>query len=164
MQNRLIVIMGVSGCGKSTIGRLLAKHMHWPFLEGDDFHPAANTEKMTQGIALSDTDRAGWLRAIVAEVERRSEQDIVLACSALTPFVHDNLRKIANRRVVFCWLNATYSALSARMKSRKHFMPPSLLGSQLDALTLPPSAKAFWAEQPADVLVCEIATWLETDC
>ncbi|MEO0466464.1 MAG: gluconokinase, GntK/IdnK-type [Pseudomonadota bacterium] len=160
MVQRLIVIMGVSGSGKSTIGRALASGAGWPFLEGDDFHPPANTSKMAAGAALTDADRVAWLDAIAAEVVGRNDPRIVLACSALTAFVQQRLSRDMGRAAIYCWLDAPKAVIKRRMLARQHFMPTSLLQSQLDALSPPPEAFQFDAEAPPGEIVDQILACL----
>lgn len=152
--NALIVIMGVSGCGKSTIGSKLSAQLSAPFLEGDDFHPKANIEKMTRGEAMTDEDRAAWLDAIAAKVSASHAPLLVLACSALTPYVQTRLRNAADREITWVWLSAPKSIIEARLKAREsHFMPASLLGSQLDALSPPKDAlKIDVSTEPQNVV------------
>jgi gluconokinase len=134
----IIVLMGVSGCGKSTIGGLLAGRLGWPLAEGDDFHPAANVQKMAAGHPLKDDDRWPWLKRIrdwMTEHEDSGESGIV-TCSALKRRYRDVLR---DERVVFVYLHGTREQLLARLTARQgHFMPASLLDSQLADLE-PPS-------------------------
>jgi carbohydrate kinase (thermoresistant glucokinase family) len=128
-----IVVMGVSGSGKTTVGRLLAQELEMPFVDGDDLHSPANKKKMADGIPLQDTDRMSWLNAI-AEVLRGPPT--VLACSALKRKYRDTLRDAApNLRLVY--LSGSKTLLAQRLAARSHeFMPPSMLDSQL--LTLEP--------------------------
>ncbi|HEY0240897.1 MAG TPA: gluconokinase, partial [Friedmanniella sp.] len=133
----VLVVMGVSGTGKSTVAGLLAGHLGWPLQEGDDLHPAANVDKMEQGIALTDDDRWPWLDAIwewIDEQGRQNEPGIV-TCSALKRSYRDRLRR---PNVVFVCLAGTREAIRRRMAAREHhFMPLSLLDSQLDTLEPP---------------------------
>lgn len=133
-----IVVMGVSGCGKSTTGAHLAERLGWPFLEGDRFHPSANVEKMRAGIALNDEDRAPWLQAL-AEEFRRDEamgRSSVMGCSSLKRSYRDILRSGASR-VRFLHVNGTRELLQERLQQRKgHFFPPKLLDSQLATLEM----------------------------
>ncbi len=154
--DRLIVIMGVSGCGKSTVGKALAARMGWLFIEGDDHHPSQNVAKMAAGRALCDADRAAWLDAIAAAVLGHGEPDVVLACSALTPFVQDRLRRDTGREAVFCWIDAPTALIAKRMEEREHFMPPSLLQSQIEALSPPQCARAYRNDGAIDDLVDRI--------
>lgn len=127
-----IVVMGVSGCGKSTIAARLAEEMGRSFLDADDIHPAANVAKMTAGIPLSDDDRRPWLDAVGERLDDGS--GIVVACSALKVRYRDRLR-LGAPDTVFVHLTGTPLLLSRRITSRSgHYMPPSLLGSQLEAL------------------------------
>ena len=139
MDPGVIVVMGVAGSGKSTIAAELARRLGWRFAEGDAFHPAANVEKMRQGIALDDTDRWPWLDAIAAWVHetRRGGGRCVVACSALKRAYRE---RIAAGRddVRFVYLQGTYDLVSRRMASREgHYMPLALLRSQYDTLEEP---------------------------
>lgn len=129
-----IVVMGVSGSGKSTVGQLLATALAFPFVDGDDLHPAENKKKMAAGIALDDADRAPWLDAIAEVLSRGS---VVVACSALRRRYRDRLRTAApEMRLVY--LRGTRELLSARISGRQHhFMPVKLLDSQLATLEEP---------------------------
>lgn len=128
-----IIIAGVSGSGKSTVGRLLAERLGCEFADADDFHPPENIAKMKAGIPLDDADRAGWLEALGRHLENRG--DIVLACSALKKIYRDRLRELAGPLEVFV-LHVERSDLEARVTGREHFMPASLLDSQLATLEL----------------------------
>ncbi|RDW11997.1 gluconate kinase [Paracoccus thiocyanatus] len=131
-----LVVMGVSGAGKSTTGKALARHLGWPFVEGDSFHPAANLAKMRAGIALDDADRAPWLRALAAEIARHQAQGqcSVLGCSALKRAYRDMLRQGAPR-VRFVHVHGSRALLESRLTHREgHFFPARLLDSQLAAL------------------------------
>lgn len=129
-----IVIAGVSGCGKSTVGRLLAARLDRPFLDGDEFHPMENIAKMRSGRPLNDEDRAAWLSALGAELAAR--EPVVLACSALKRSYRDQLRAAAGT-VDFVLLQVEATELRRRMEQRGgHFMPASLLESQLATLEI----------------------------
>lgn len=131
-----VVVMGVSGTGKSTVGRLLADDLGWAFLEGDDVHPAANVAKMRAGIPLTDADRAPWLAAIRDELSANADEgrSTVVTCSALRRAYRDVLRE-ARGRVRFVHLEVPPDELARRMAQREgHFMPASLLASQLATL------------------------------
>jgi len=128
-----IVVMGVAGCGKSTVGAALAERLGAEFLDGDALHPQANIDKMASGTPLNDTDRALWL----AEIGRRfstSDAPLVIACSALKRAYRDLIRQ-GDPSVVFVHLHGSRELLNERMNNRPgHFMPPSLLNSQLATL------------------------------
>lgn len=125
--------MGVSGTGKSTVGRALAETLGLPFVEGDDLHPPANVAKMAAGIPLTDADRAPWLDRIAAELDR----PVVITCSALKRSYRDRLR-VAAPDLVLVSLHGSPELLASRMAQRDgHFMPPSLLESQLATLEEP---------------------------
>lgn len=127
------VVMGVSGCGKSTVGQDLATELGVRFIEGDQYHPAANVAKMSAGIALTDDDRADWLHALQAEVRsaRDSGTGLVLSCSALKRRYRDLLRE-ADPALRFAHLAGSKEMIAERMRARvNHYMPPSLLDSQL---------------------------------
>ena len=131
-----IVVMGVSGAGKSTTGEALARRMGWPFIEGDAFHPAANVEKMHNGIPLTDADRDPWLHALAAELARFQAQgeSSVMGCSALKRAYRDILRSGAPR-VRFVHVHGSRALLADRLAHRSgHFFAPSLLDSQLNTL------------------------------
>lgn len=135
----LIVCMGVSGVGKSTVALALAERLGGSYLDADDYHPPANKQKMAQGIALQDDDRWGWLDALNRAVVQRDPDKclIVLACSALKQSYRDRLMH-GVRDVTFVYLKAPPEIVYARLGSRSgHFMPASLLASQLAALEEP---------------------------
>lgn len=131
-----VVVMGVAGSGKSTVGALLAEALGRPFAEGDDFHSATNVAKMHRGTPLTDHDRADWLAAIrdwMSE-EARHGRGVVLTCSALRRTYRDTLRE-ARGAVVFLHLSGSIDEIQRRMAERSgHFMPVSLLPSQLATL------------------------------
>jgi gluconokinase len=134
------VVMGVSGCGKSHIGAAFARAIGARFIDGDDLHPAANIAKMRGGTPLDDTDRAPWLD----EVGGRLEPGVVIACSALKRSYRDQIRRAADGPVTFLFLRGTRETLIARMSDRPgHFMPASLLESQLATLQPPDADEAF---------------------
>ncbi|ADX72879.1 gluconate kinase, SKI family [Pseudarthrobacter phenanthrenivorans Sphe3] len=131
-----LVVMGVSGCGKSTVGSLLGERLGVPFFDGDDFHPPANKAKMAAGIPLNDDDRAPWLTEIgMALVSPAGEAgSSVIACSALKRSYRDLLRSFAPD-TVFIHLTGDAATISDRLSSREHeYMPGSLLASQLATL------------------------------
>ncbi|MBY3536817.1 gluconokinase [Rhizobium laguerreae] len=137
MQETPIVVMGVSGCGKSTVARILSDRMGRPFIEGDDLHPPANVAKMSAGIALTDEDRASWL-AQTGEFLGAPHPTSVASCSALRSRYRQRLRDAAARPLIFLYLQVPRSEVVERMSSRPgHFMPISLVDSQFAALEEP---------------------------
>jgi gluconokinase len=128
-----IVIAGVSGSGKTTIGKLVAEKLGCEFADADDFHPPENIAKMSAGIPLDDADRAGWLEALGHYLA--GHESIVLACSALKKIYRDRLRELAGP-IRFFVLNADRTLLESRLANREHFMPGRLLESQLATLEL----------------------------
>jgi gluconokinase len=153
----IIVLMGVTGSGKSTVGELLARQLDWGLFDGDDFHPPANIEKLRRGVALEDKDREPWLRAIrecIAAIIDRCD-NAVIACSALK---HSYRRVLhVSDDVVFVYLNADMALVRKRLKKRSgHFMNPDLLQSQFDALEEPDNALAVDASLPPAEIVRQI--------
>ena len=137
----IYIVMGVSGCGKSTFGQLLAERLGCPFYDGDDFHPAANVSKMTQGQPLNDADREPWLRKLsAAMIDWNKQGNAVLACSALKKYYREVLLK-SNIPTVFIYLRLEQNTLEERLRKREgHFFNPSLLGSQFETLEEPEDA------------------------
>jgi carbohydrate kinase (thermoresistant glucokinase family) len=132
--------MGVAGSGKSTVGAVLAERLDKPFLDADDYHPPANVDKMTRGIALSDDDRWPWLDRLGAALHAQAQQHgaAVAACSALKRRYRQRLREAAGERVLFVYLHGDRELIAARMAARtNHFMPPALLDSQFATLEEP---------------------------
>jgi gluconokinase len=135
-----IIVMGVSGCGKSSVGERLAAHFGLTYVEGDALHPAGNVAKMAAGTPLSDEDRWPWLDRIGAEMasHRQEGRPIVVSCSALKKIYRDHLRQAVGGKLDFVFLEGSFEVLSARMAARKgHFMPVSLLESQMKTLEPP---------------------------
>ncbi|PDT18318.1 gluconokinase [Rhizobium sp. J15] len=135
-----IIVMGVSGCGKSSVGEKLAEALHLPFVEGDALHPAANVEKMSKGIPLTDEDRMPWLDLIGERMKASLEkgEGIIVSCSALKRLYRDRLRIAAGGNLFFVYLEGSQALLTKRMGERKgHFMPVTLLESQLATLEMP---------------------------
>jgi len=157
-QNWLVVVMGVSGVGKTTVGKRLAERLGVEFLEGDDFHPPANVEKMKRGEALTDADREPWLQILARELAARREagKGVVLACSALRRRYRDILRA-GHDDVDFVFLDADQAVIQRRLDARHgHFMPPSLLDCQFATLEKPgPDERAIVVDAclPPDVIV-----------
>ncbi|BFI96491.1 MAG: gluconokinase [Rhodanobacter sp.] len=131
-----IVVMGVSGSGKSHVGAALARACGVGFVEGDELHPAANIAKMRAGIPLDDADRQPWLAAIAAAIAAHRGQGVVVACSALRRAYRDVLRQ-ADPSLRLLYLRVARDELARRMRGRQHFMPLALLDSQLATLEEP---------------------------
>ena len=141
----ILIAMGVSGCGKTTIGELLAARLGCDFADADSFHSQANKDKMHKGIPLTDEDRWPWLKAIRASIEEKQADGTthVYACSALKRVYRDILRD-GDTDVTFVYLKGTPELLQERIKTRKgHFFDPKLLQSQLDTLEPPGSDEAI---------------------
>ena len=139
MNAALVVVMGVSGCDKSTMGRALAQRLALRFIEGDEWHPARNVALMAAGTPLTDDDRRDWLQALAEQLAgaAASGQGLVLSCSALKRSYRDLLRE-GRPHVRFLHVTAASDVISDRMEHRPgHYMPPSLLPSQLDTLEPP---------------------------
>ena len=136
MRAAAIIVMGVSGSGKSTIGALLAERLGWPFADADGFHPPENVAKMAAGTPLTDADRWPWLDAIAAHIgaARQAGQPVVVACSALRRAYRDRLRA-GHGDLLFLHLSGAPEVIAARQAARQgHFMPPSLMASQFATL------------------------------
>jgi len=134
----IVIIFGVSGAGKTTIGKLLAEELGWRFLEADDFHPRANVEKMRRGVPLTDEDRWPWLENLRQLIKRSLEagENAVLACSALKRAYRERLR--VSDEVKFVFLRGDYAVIQKQLRQRRgHFMNPELLRSQFTDLEEP---------------------------
>jgi len=141
--------MGPMGCGKTTIGKMLAERLGWSFYDGDDFHPKKNVEKMRAGIALTDEDRKLWLEELHTNIQHwlRDKQDSILACSALKQAYRDILG-VDQNTVRTVYLKGSYELLRERIEDRHHpYMDKNLLRSQLDTL-----------EEPKDGLTVDISS------
>jgi gluconokinase len=153
----IVIVMGTTGSGKTTIGTLLAKHMGWEFVDADDFHPPSNVEKMEHGIPLTDADREPWLKALHDKIvewtaEKRS---VVLACSALKHGYRDELR--ASSDVNFVYLKGSYQLFSERVLARRgHFAKQDLLASQFATLEEPTDAIIVDAAPSPEQIVSEV--------
>jgi gluconokinase len=139
-----IVIMGVTGSGKSTVGKMLADQLGWEFYDADHFHPEENVEKMSNGIPLTDNDRIPWLKALATLISSSTlqGQSLVLACSALKNNYRQLLRE-ASETVTFVYLKGDQQLIGDRLNARKgHFMNPALLPTQFAALEEPSETEA----------------------
>ena len=161
----IVVVMGVSGVGKTTVGSLLAERLGWPFVEGDEFHPAANVEKMRRGEPLDDADRAPWLRALRERIDELAAagRSAVVTCSALKAAYRDELAR-GRPELRFVWLVAPPDQIRARLRGRHgHFMPADLLASQLATLEPPDDAIRVDAMQPPEEIVAAIRRAIDAD-
>lgn len=141
MKHMVLILMGVSGTGKTTLGKMLSGETGWPFLDGDDFHPAANKLKMASGIPLTDEDRAPWLAALHGKIAEYANagKSMIMACSALRHHYRMTLKgDLPAAAVQFALLEADPAVIAAHLSARQHqFMNPHLLGSQLATLEDP---------------------------
>lgn len=162
-----IVVLGVSGCGKTTVGKLLAPPLGAAFLEGDDYHSSANIAKMRAGRPLDDVDRWPWLEKIGVAIAEHMDQgrSVVAACSALRRAYREALAKAARRELIFVHLTIDQAKLAARIQARQqHFMPVSLLESQLATLEpLAPDEQGTEIAETGSVrqTVAAIERWLK---
>ena len=161
-----IVVMGVSGAGKSTVGKLIAARLDCPFRDADSFHPRANIEKMSRGEPLTDEDRWPWLQAIAAWIaeHRAAGTTCVVTCSALKRVYRDIVTNRQSSDVRLVYLKGGFDLIESRLKARQgHFMPPGLLRSQFDALEEPgpdenPLVVAI--DAPVEAIAAEVAATL----
>jgi gluconokinase len=154
---RIIIVMGVSSSGKSTVGKAIARRLHAPFLDGDGYHPPANVEKMRAGIPLTDEDRWPWLERLAKALHEAADAKgaAVGACSALKRAYREYLTKIAGEPILFVYLSGTKEVIAERMAKRSHeYMPASLLDSQLATLEVP--------EPDENVLTVDVREPVET--
>ena len=152
----VIILMGVSGSGKTTAGRALAQQLQWRFAEGDDFHSAANIAKMHSGIPLTDEDRAPWLQSLrdAIAVWLAASENVVLACSALKASYRETL--LVSSEVKLVYLRGSFELIAARLALRQgHYMNPDLLRSQFEALEEPTDTPTIDAGLPLAQIVQE---------
>ena len=164
----IIVVMGVSGSGKTAVGEALAKRLGWAFEDADSWHPASNIEKMHSGAALTDEDRKPWIQSLSNAIRDwiAEKRDVVLACSALREWYRHALRAGVpeQQSVRFVYLKGTYEEIDRRLRVRSgHFMPESLLKSQFATLEEPDSPEAFVVDirHPVATIVISIVTGLQ---
>lgn len=158
----VIVVMGVSGAGKTTVGQALAAALKIPFYDGDDFHSVANRAKMRQGQPLTDLDRADWLATLRSLIQDQiaTGQEAVVACSALKDTYRQQLRQ-PGEPVDFVYLKGTADLLQQRLSQRQgHFMNPALLDSQLATLEEPQDSLVVEVDQPLSDIVAHIVAAL----
>ena len=159
-----VVVMGVAGCGKSSLAERCARALQLPLVEGDDFHSVANVQKMRSGVPLDDTDRAGWLTALAGGLQQRP-QGALLTCSALRRRYRDRLREgVPDLR--FLYLRLTEDQARARVSARAgHLFPASLVASQFETLECPSEEMGVLtldALRPLDVLERQAVAWLRS--
>lgn len=156
--------MGVSGCGKSTIGKMLAESLHYPFFDGDDYHLEANVKKMAEGHPLTDEDRFGWLATLNQLAKKHSEKGAVITCSALKESYRALLARQLNATVRFVYLTGSFELIMQRLRQRKgHFMPPTLLKSQFETLEPPAGAIQVSIDENPQEIVAQILAGLQRD-
>ncbi|MBC2885531.1 gluconokinase [Ochrobactrum sp. CM-21-5] len=158
-----IIVMGVSGSGKSTVGEKIASQLKLPFLEGDSLHPQANVDKMASGIPLQDEDRWPWLD-MIGERLSAAQSGVVISCSALKKAYRDRLRATAGGPLIFVFLDGSFEVLYEHMRHRTgHFMPVSMLESQIATLESPVGeALVFRADiaDPVEKIVADGLAWI----
>lgn len=151
----ILVLMGVSGSGKTTVGRMLARELGWPFYDGDGFHPPANIARMRAGLPLTDEHRRTWLHVLAVLIRRLEAEGTpaVVACSALRASYRASLRD-ASPAVRFVYLRGPYALIRERLAAREdHFFDPDLLDSQYAALEEPAGVPAISVEQALEVVI-----------
>jgi gluconokinase len=159
----IIVLMGVSGSGKTTVGKILARELGWTFLDADDYHPPANIEKMRRGIPLNDEDRRPWLQTLRQRVDDACGrgENVVLACSALKHAYQEYLRHDVHGRIHYVHLRGSEALIRQRLAARKgHFMNPGLLHSQFETLEPPDDALPVDITSSPQVIAAEIRNQL----
>jgi gluconokinase len=156
--------MGVSGVGKSTVGARVASELALTFIEGDEFHPQRNVQKMAAGIPLTDEDRAPWIDALVVGINTREpRRDAIVACSALSTFVRERLRAGVTEQLHFILLSADPALVEERLSKRpRHFMKAGMLNSQLAALQWPTDAIVIDVSRPLDAVCADVAKVIGT--
>jgi len=157
----IVLLMGVAGSGKTTVGKLLAQNLGYEFFDGDDFHSLANVTKMSQGIPLTDADRAPWLASMASSIRDwvAQNQNVVLAASALKQPYRDQL--LINRDVKLVYLRGTYDLILSRIQARgDHYMKPAMLRSQFETLEEPEVAITVDIDKPPAEITHEIARLL----
>lgn len=163
MNIRFFIVMGVSGCGKSSVGQTLASRLGWSFYDADDFHPPENVAKMANGTPLDDSDRAPWLSALhdLISSSLREDKPGVLACSSLKERYRQQLLD-GNESVQIVYLKGSYDLIWSRMSARKdHYMKPHMLKSQFEALEEPSNALTMDISMSIEDIVQEILKYME---
>ncbi len=163
MTGKIIVVMGVSGTGKTTVGKLLSNRTKLPFFDADDFHPKRNIEKMQAGQPLDDQDRAPWLQLLAQNIaDWRKGGGAILACSALKEKYRQTLSGSDTASISWVFLDGSFDLLLARMSNRKgHFMPKDLLESQLATLERPANAITIDVSASPEDIITQILPQLK---
>ena len=157
----IFYVMGVSGVGKSTIGKLLADTLTLPFFDGDDYHPKSNIAKLKEGHSLNDTDRHGWLQKLNVIAKKHSDSGAIIVCSALKEKYRTLLNNGLEDKVVWVYLEGSFDEIMDRLQKRKgHFMPSKLLKSQFDTLEVPENAITVPIHNTPENIVSEIINQL----
>jgi gluconokinase len=155
------VISGVAGAGKSTITTAAAARLQLPFVDADNFHPPANVAKMSAGIPLTDEDRIDWIDALVRAVNAAAYANLLIACSALTRKVREQLRNGVAQPIRFIHLTAPSQVLQKRLLQRRgHFMKADMLHSQLQALEVPLDARVVDTDRPLEEVVIDVVDFV----
>ena len=153
-----LVLLGVSGCGKTSVGQSISEQLVWPFFDGDDFHSPENVCKMSKGIPLNDVDRTNWLETLnnLISEKLRADENLVVACSALKAKYRQQLR-FGNEGLIFVFLKGDFDLIWSRMQTRNdHYMKPEMLISQFNTLETPSKALVINIERPLSEIVQEI--------
>jgi gluconokinase len=157
VKKQILFVMGVSGSGKSTIGKLLAEKLQIPFFDGDSFHPEANVKKMKEGHPLNDDDRQGWLEKLNEVGKDNISTGAVIVCSSLKKKYRTILGQNLENKHQFVYLEGSFELINARLSQRKnHYMPAGLLQSQFDILEFPDEALIVSIDQTPEEIVNDI--------
>jgi carbohydrate kinase (thermoresistant glucokinase family) len=157
-----IIFMGVSGCGKTTIGKQTARALNLPYYEGDDFHPESNIEKMSHGIPLTDGDRDAWLEKLAQLIQSKLDrgESGVLSCSALKEQYRERLN-VNPQKVFFIYLKGSYDLILKRLSARlDHYMPPALLRSQFETLKEPEDIFTIDINQTPEAILEQVLQYI----
>jgi gluconokinase len=160
-----IILMGVSGCGKTSVGQALPEALGWPFYDGDDFHPQANIDKMSKGSPLDDSDRQPWLELLHQLIADHldSDRSLIMACSALKAKYRQTLRGRLES-ILFVHLAGSFELIYSRMRNREgHYMKADMLRSQFDGLELPEEALQLSVEASVSQIVEDIIMHIGTE-